>query len=303
MDQIKNFLEKAIKWTCIGAIVLYLFFAVLSAINTANLNSNEFPYNFLTTIIPAIGYVILGWLIFLFVSCLLFVPVFVISKRREIIPETNRERILAITAAFAPLVIVLLFVFVSFTAPEKNCANLSPVWLFRLREIISGWMPFVAILTGGVLVYIVNLRLRKNSAELASIIRSSFLFVVILAMFFTIISAGLNSVRTKGVDARRLSDIKQMQAALELYFDANNGTYPKVSASAPAEQWEELGQALYPWMHPLPTDPCSQKGRVWSSYEYHSNPAGASYMVTFTLQNGSGSLSPGVHHATPKGVE
>jgi prepilin-type N-terminal cleavage/methylation domain-containing protein len=49
--------------------------------------------------------------------------------------------------------------------------------------------------------------------------------IAIIGILSSIVLASLNSARQKGRDARRVSDIKQLQLALELYYDAN-GHYP-----------------------------------------------------------------------------
>src|SRR3990167_4452603 len=45
--------------------------------------------------------------------------------------------------------------------------------------------------------------------------------IAIIGILSSIVLASLNSARQKGRDARRVSDIKQLQLALELYYDSN----------------------------------------------------------------------------------
>ncbi|MFC1751632.1 type II secretion system protein [Patescibacteria group bacterium] len=45
--------------------------------------------------------------------------------------------------------------------------------------------------------------------------------IAIIGILASVVLASLNSARLKSRDARRVSDIKQLQLALELYFDAN----------------------------------------------------------------------------------
>lgn len=49
--------------------------------------------------------------------------------------------------------------------------------------------------------------------------------IAIIGILASIVLASLNSARIKSRDARRVADIKQIQLALELYFDGN-GKYP-----------------------------------------------------------------------------
>lgn len=49
--------------------------------------------------------------------------------------------------------------------------------------------------------------------------------IAIIGILSSVVLASLNSARQKSRDAKRVSDIKQVQLALELYFDTN-GEYP-----------------------------------------------------------------------------
>ena len=49
--------------------------------------------------------------------------------------------------------------------------------------------------------------------------------IAIIGILSSVVLASLNSARKKGRDARRVADIKQIQLALELYYDANS-RYP-----------------------------------------------------------------------------
>ena len=52
--------------------------------------------------------------------------------------------------------------------------------------------------------------------------------IAIIGILASVVLASLNTARRKSRDARRLADIKQIQVALELYFDAKDGQYPAV---------------------------------------------------------------------------
>ncbi|HEY4497940.1 MAG TPA: type II secretion system protein [Candidatus Paceibacterota bacterium] len=54
--------------------------------------------------------------------------------------------------------------------------------------------------------------------------------IAIIGILASVVLASLNSARIKSRDARRVADIKQLQVALELYFDANNGEYPDATS-------------------------------------------------------------------------
>ncbi|MBU3925563.1 prepilin-type N-terminal cleavage/methylation domain-containing protein [Patescibacteria group bacterium] len=55
--------------------------------------------------------------------------------------------------------------------------------------------------------------------------------IAIIGILASVVLASLNSARKKSRDARRIADVKQIQLALELYFDANSAEYPDDLAS------------------------------------------------------------------------
>lgn len=53
--------------------------------------------------------------------------------------------------------------------------------------------------------------------------------IAIIGILSSVVLASLNDARLKSRDAKRIADIKQIQLALELYFDSNNA-YPAALA-------------------------------------------------------------------------
>ena len=85
--------------------------------------------------------------------------------------------------------------------------------------------------------------------------------IAIIGILASIVLASLDTARKKGRDARRIADIKQVQLALELYYDANNSSYP-------VGTWAALTAALTPaYISALPTDPT---GGATYTYTYQS---------------------------------
>ncbi len=115
----------------------------------------------------------------------------------------------------------------------------------------------------------------------------------------------LNSARVKSRDARRLSDIKQIRTALEMYFD-NNQTYPTGSsvslgsgnyACLNINGWQSSSTANCSstiYMQKVPTDP---KNATPALYTYTQNGSGASYTISYILEGPSSTYS-----ATPDSI-
>ena len=77
--------------------------------------------------------------------------------------------------------------------------------------------------------------------------------IAIIGILASIVLASLNSARVKSRDARRVADIKQLQLALELYYN-DNAVYPATSTS------------LVPtYISVLPKDPQTGGGYVYSA--------------------------------------
>ncbi|MBU1178801.1 type II secretion system GspH family protein [Patescibacteria group bacterium] len=54
--------------------------------------------------------------------------------------------------------------------------------------------------------------------------------IAIIGVLASVVLASFNSARKKARDARRIADVKQLQLAMELYFDANSA-YPATLAA------------------------------------------------------------------------
>lgn len=114
--------------------------------------------------------------------------------------------------------------------------------------------------------------------------------VAIIGMLASTVLIGLTPARKFGRDARRTSDIRNVQNVFELYY-SKLGLYPNdtscgVSVSAGgATGWNNLGTCLINagiMTKKLPTDPNSAAG---ATYEYRPNAGG--YVMRATLENAS----------------
>lgn len=97
--------------------------------------------------------------------------------------------------------------------------------------------------------------------------------IAIIGILSSVVLASLNSARTKARDARRSADIKQVQTALELYYDGNgNGFYVPSNFSVVLDS--ALTGPLTPtYMSKIPVSPTG-------SYEYY-NGGDASYYAIY----------------------
>jgi type II secretion system protein G len=109
--------------------------------------------------------------------------------------------------------------------------------------------------------------------------------IAIIGLLASVVLVSLNSTRVKARDTKRKADIRQLQTALELYYDAN-GQYP-ASGGATVPQgwnnsndssWTTLQTTLSAYLPKLPQDP-KQDTSGWSgggqqTYAYYSGAYG-----------------------------
>jgi prepilin-type N-terminal cleavage/methylation domain-containing protein len=94
--------------------------------------------------------------------------------------------------------------------------------------------------------------------------------IAIIGILSSIVLASLNTARQKSRDARRVADIKQIQLAMQLYYDASS-TYPA-----------SLTNLTPLYLPKVPTDPIGQ-----AAYPYDQLASGASYHIGANLEDGS----------------
>jgi prepilin-type N-terminal cleavage/methylation domain-containing protein len=145
--------------------------------------------------------------------------------------------------------------------------------------------------------------------------------IAIIALLSTLAVVSLNNARAKSRDAKRVSDIKQMQTALELYFADQQG-YPGVSTTAGMKGSTDClgpssagftaavaGACSTPtYMGQVPSNPTPVEGTD-ANYLYstagstNGNGTVSSYTIVFGLENTTGTLGSGAHTATPSGIQ
>jgi len=119
--------------------------------------------------------------------------------------------------------------------------------------------------------------------------------IAIIGILSTLAVVSLNNAREKSRDAKRVADVKQMQTALELYFN-DQGGYP-ATAAVVAGGTIAAGGVTY--MGLVPTAPTPPAG---NTYAYTSANT-ATYNIAFTLEGTTGGLPLGAHIATPSGIQ
>ncbi len=121
--------------------------------------------------------------------------------------------------------------------------------------------------------------------------------ISIIGFLAAVILVTLDSARKKSRDARRLSDIHQIQSALELFYTSCSG-YPSAFAINNAQGCPS-GTTFGSFMLILPTNPTP--GGV--TYTYASASPYTTYTLIFSLEGQTSSLSSGSHTASPTNIQ
>lgn len=146
--------------------------------------------------------------------------------------------------------------------------------------------------------------------------------IAIIGLLSTLAIVALNSARQKSRDAKRVADIKQIQTALELYFNDQNA-YPSGSAlalgalidcnSAACDTISSTNgisdtAAGTTYMALVPADPSgtaectsASTGACVYSYTGSGTPV-TQYEILFYLEGGTGSLNAGLACASEAGI-
>lgn len=119
--------------------------------------------------------------------------------------------------------------------------------------------------------------LSKMAVSTYSILAIVIFITIVLSVLSTI---ALNEARKKARDARRIADIKQLQTALEMYYNDNN-LYP-ISDSIDELSKVISNGAKVVYMSNLPKDPFNRDGFVYT----YSSDEGIDYKITYSLEDG-----------------
>ena len=86
--------------------------------------------------------------------------------------------------------------------------------------------------------------------------------IAIIGILATIVLVSLNTARQKARDVRRISDLRQVALALEMYYD-DNSAYPGNTASA--NEWTDMETAIEAggYITSVPTDPGTGSYQYW----------------------------------------
>lgn len=119
--------------------------------------------------------------------------------------------------------------------------------------------------------------------------------IAIIGLLSTLAVVSLSTARQKSRDTRRVADIKQIQSALEMYYN-DQQTYP---LTANVTSGSAIATSGVTYMSKMPADPGS------NSYTYVGSTTAATYTLTYKLEGAMTGITNsgiGLSTATPAGI-
>ena len=109
--------------------------------------------------------------------------------------------------------------------------------------------------------------------------------IAIIGILATIVLVSLNSARSKARDTRRISDLRQVALALEMYYDGAS-SYPAAAGGAcTSATWTAMGTAVAAYMSAVPTDPIAGSATYYYAYGTDSATTATRYVLKAILEN------------------
>lgn len=135
--------------------------------------------------------------------------------------------------------------------------------------------------------------------------------IAIIGILAAVVLVSLNSARSKSRDSRRIADVRQVQTALELFYN-DNGRYPTETTNTATATDGAAGFTFNTYLSPWPVAPTPPDNPSGSStcttlnniYDYTATGvAPTTYTVVFCLGGPVGNYAAGLHTASPTGIQ
>ena len=126
--------------------------------------------------------------------------------------------------------------------------------------------------------------------------------IAIIGLLSTLAVIALNNARQKSRDAKRVSDIKQIQSALEMYYNDVNAYPDSTDKKINGNAWGGTSGIFHKnstYMNLIPSNP---KPRAPGNKEYEYTTDNQTYELIYELESGAGGLKAGLHTASEKGI-
>ena len=144
-----------------------------------------------------------------------------------------------------------------------------------------------------------KINLNKKAFTLVELL----IVIAIIGLIAAVSIIALGNARSKSRDTKRVTDIKQIQTALGLFF-GDTGRYHTVDEWNTGSLFSTSSTGTTTYMNRIPVAPGITDGdcdRDRANYSYYSYN-GSTYSLSFCLGSVTGSFSSGIKLATPLGI-
>jgi type II secretion system protein G len=117
--------------------------------------------------------------------------------------------------------------------------------------------------------------------------------IAIIGLLATLSVIALSNARAKARDSKRVADIKQIQTALELYFNDAQRYPESVNVNGSIAHWSSSGTTTYMQIVPSDPTPAVSTGVIGCGggfYTYSVDGNGSSYTIKYCLESTVGDL-------------
>ena len=135
----------------------------------------------------------------------------------------------------------------------------------------------------------------KNNSKKDFTLVELLVVIAIIGILSSVVLISLNSARARARDAKRISDLKQLETALALYYDAN-GSYPSTggiywgNCSDYGSQNPFIPNLVPAYVAVLPSDP--NPVSTYGCYIYRSNATDYMLLAYYTVESYTTSNNP-----------
>ncbi|MFA5644177.1 MAG: type II secretion system protein [Patescibacteria group bacterium] len=144
-------------------------------------------------------------------------------------------------------------------------------------------------------------KIKNNKNKLGFTLVELLVVIAIIGILATLAIVSIQNTRSKARDTKRIADIKQIQTALELYFN-DNGSYPvSTSVTSSIRSASRVYMEMYPQAPNPPDGDCTESNNQYVYTE--TGEDNGSYTLFFCLGGTNSGISSGLAVASPVGVE
>jgi prepilin-type N-terminal cleavage/methylation domain-containing protein len=126
--------------------------------------------------------------------------------------------------------------------------------------------------------------------------------IAIIGLLASLSLVALNSAREKARNSRRMTDIKQIQTALELRYNEEKNYPTSLDFGGSGQIANSDSSTVYMDQVPSNPEPRDDGDCADANYTYSTANANTTYEIQYCISEPTGGIAEGTHTATPAGL-